>query len=52
MNIPKIALESIPGLDQATGIFGSAAQSASNYRDGIVAIMVYLYDTDPCEAHV
>ena len=51
MNTPKIALESIPGLDTATGLFGSAAKATTNYADGIIAIMVYVYDSQLCEAH-
>ncbi|QIG53340.1 hypothetical protein G6N82_03510 [Altererythrobacter sp. BO-6] len=44
MNIPQIDLNSLPGLDLATGLYGSATQLAANYDDTIVAIMVYVYD--------
>ena len=47
MNLPKIDLASLPGLENAAGLFGSAMQSGATYDDGIVAIMVYLYDTAP-----
>ena len=47
MNTPKIDLASLPGLDTATGIFGSAAQTGATYNDGVVAIMVYVYDVMP-----
>ncbi len=46
MNIPRISLSSVPALSQPIGIFGSAGAAPANYRDGIVAIMVYVYDTD------
>ncbi len=51
MNTPKIALESLPGLETATGLFGSAAKATTNYTDAIIAIMVFVYDSQLCEAH-
>ena len=51
MSRPKIALESLPGLATATGLFGSAAKATTNYSDGIIAIMVYVYDSQSYEAH-
>ena len=45
MNTPKIALESLPGLETATGLFGSAAKATTSYSDAIIAIMVYVYDS-------
>ncbi len=45
MNLPKIDLTSLPGLETATGLFGSATQAGATYDDTIVVIMVYLYDT-------
>lgn len=50
MNVPKIDLSSLPGLDTATGIFGSALKSGVTYDDGVVEIMVYVYDNLPPEA--
>ena len=50
MNIPTIELSSLPGLDVATGVFGSTANSAAGYDDTVVAIMVYVYDTLPPDA--
>lgn len=47
MNFPKIDLAAIPGLETATGLFGSVTQAAANYDDSIVAIMVYVYETAP-----
>ena len=47
MNALKIDLASLPGLDTATGIFGSTAQAAATYNDGVVATMVYIYDVVP-----
>lgn len=47
MNIPKIDLSAVPGLDVANGIYGSVSQVAGTYDDKIVAIMVYVYETVP-----
>lgn len=47
MNVPKIDLSAIPGLDVASGIYGSVSQAAGTYDDRVVAIMVYIYDTVP-----
>lgn len=47
MNTPKIDLASLPGLETATGIFGSAAEVGATYDDRVVAIMVYVYDVIP-----
>lgn len=44
MDFPKIDLGMIPGLDTATGIFGSVFQAAATYDDSVVAIMVYVYE--------
>ncbi len=45
MNLPKIDLSSIPGLETPTGVFGSMAQSAANFDDSVVAIMVIVYES-------
>ena len=45
MNLPEIDLNTIPGLDTATGIFGSVTQAAANFDDSVVAIMVIVYET-------
>ncbi|MEP2737221.1 MAG: hypothetical protein ABJP34_13100 [Erythrobacter sp.] len=50
MNIPQIELSALPGLDVATGVFGSLPQSTAPYSDTVVAIMVYVYDTLPPDA--
>ena len=44
MNLPNIDIASLPGLDAAMGVFGSAASQTVSYGDTIVAIMVYVYD--------
>jgi len=51
MNVPKIDLSTLPGLDTATGVFGSAMQVAADGGDDtVVNIMVYVYDSFPPEA--
>lgn len=52
MKLPNIDLASLPGLDTATGIFGSTAHTALAYDDRVVAIMVYVYDVVPTSAVV
>ena len=52
MNLPKIDLASLPGLETAQGLYGSATQLGANYEDSIVSVMVYIYDTAPIEAFV
>jgi len=47
MKLDKIDLASLPGLDTATGLFGSAQQAAANFDDRVVAMMVYVYETMP-----
>lgn len=47
MSLPQIELSTLPGLDTLTGVFGSVSQSALPYDDGVVAIMVYVYDNFP-----
>ena len=49
MNAPKIDLSAIPGLDTAQGLFGSLSQTTASYDDGVVAVMVYVYDVMPPE---
>ncbi len=50
MNTPKIDLTSVPGLETAQGLFGSLGQSTASYDDGVVAVMVFVYDVMPPEA--
>lgn len=51
MNLPNIDLSSLPGLETATGVFGSVMQSVSDGGDdAVVAIMVYVYDNVPPES--
>ncbi len=48
MDLPTIDLAELPGLDSATGMFGSLSDLASAHTDDrIVVIMVYLYETFP-----
>ncbi len=47
MNLPNIDISSLPGLDAAMGVFGSASSQAASYGDTIVAIMVYVYEVTP-----
>ncbi len=48
MNLPKIDLDSLPGLDIAQGIFGSLSDFATaTVDDRIVVIMVYVYENIP-----
>lgn len=45
MNLPKISLDSIPGMDAVAGVFGSISGPGSD--DRIVIIMVYVYEQAP-----
>lgn len=47
MDLPKIDLASLPGLENAQGVFGSLKQVSAAYDDGVISIMVYVYDTGP-----
>ncbi len=44
MNLPKLDLSALPDLDVATGIFGSIGHTVAIADDGVVVIMVFLYD--------
>ena len=51
MELPRIDLSSLPGLDTVTGLFGSlSANGGPTVDDRIVVIMVYLYEIAPTEA--
>jgi hypothetical protein len=46
--VPKLDLSSLPGLDNALGLFGSLpAENAGGSMDIIVDIMVFIYETAP-----
>lgn len=46
--MPKLDLSSLPGLDNALGLFGSLpAENAGGSMDIIVDIMVFIYETAP-----
>lgn len=48
MNLPKIDLESLPGLDAVQGLFGSLSDLANaSVDDRIVVLMVYIYEVMP-----
>lgn len=48
MNLPKIDLHSLPGLDAVQGLFGSLSNiSAPSVDDRIVVLMVYIYELMP-----
>lgn len=52
MNIPKIDVSAVPGLESAQGLFGSIKQASAPYEDGVVDVMVYVYDVLPPETVV
>ncbi|MDJ0977046.1 MAG: hypothetical protein QNI87_00755 [Erythrobacter sp.] len=52
MKLPKIDISAVPGLENGQGLFGSLQQSSAPYQDGVVDIMVYVYDVLPPEAVV
>jgi hypothetical protein len=47
MNIPRINLDQIPGLDGAQALFGAVLQAEAASDDRIVEIMVFLYESMP-----
>lgn len=47
MNLPQIALGSLPDLPTLTGVFGSA--SVPGFDDTIIIIMTYIYEVMPPE---
>lgn len=50
MNLPKLSLDSLPGLIDVPGLIGSLSDMASEATDDrIVILMVYLYETFPPE---
>tara|TARA_R100001224_G_scaffold88203_1_gene57232 strand:+ start:7802 stop:8098 length:297 start_codon:yes stop_codon:yes gene_type:complete len=50
MNLPKLSLDSLPGLIDAPGLIGSLSDLASATTDDrVVILMVYLYETFPPE---
>lgn len=51
MDLPKIDISSLPGLDTVTGLFGSlSANGGPTVDDRVVVIMVYVYETVDPEA--
>ena len=47
MELPTIDIASLPGLDAATGLFGSLSHSAAASDDRIIILMVWFYDILP-----
>jgi hypothetical protein len=49
MNLPNIDLSSLPGLDTATGMFGSLLDTSGDVwsDDTIIVLMTFLYDLIP-----
>ncbi len=48
MNLPQIDLDSLPGLDVATGMFGSVSHFSPQVSDDrIIILMVWLYEVLP-----
>lgn len=53
MNLPTLDLSSLPGLDVATGLFGSlSADGGPTVDDRVVVIMTYVYEILPPNALV
>ena len=50
MSLPQIDLESLPGLEMETGLFGSMAGTSAAIDDRVVVIMVYVYEMNPQQA--
>lgn len=48
MNLPRIDLDSLPGLDNVQGLFGSLSDLANaSVDDRVVVLMVYIYELLP-----
>lgn len=48
VNLPKIDLDTLPGLDIVQGLFGSLSDLATaSVDDRIVVLMVYIYEMHP-----
>ena len=48
MNLPQIDLDTLPGLDVATGLFGSVSHFSPQVSDDrIIILMVWLYEVMP-----
>ena len=45
MYLPQLDLAALPGLDNAVGVFGSTVGETTSYSDGVIAIMVYVYES-------
>jgi len=50
MELPQITLASLPGLDTATGLFGTLSDLATAQSDDrIIILMVWIYEILPPE---
>ncbi len=47
MDLPKIDLATIPGLETAQGLYGSALQLGAAYEESTISVMVYVYEAAP-----
>ena len=47
MELPTIDIASLPGLDEATGLFGSLSNAGAYFDDRIIILMVWFYDILP-----
>ncbi|WP_199800096.1 hypothetical protein [Qipengyuania aquimaris] len=51
MELPKIDISNLPGLDTVTGLFGSfSADGGPTVDDRVIVIMVYVYETVETQA--
>ena len=50
MKLPTIDVTTLPGLDNSQGVFGSLSQTTAPYADGVVDVMVYVYNVLPPES--
>ena len=47
MDLLTIDIASLPGLDTATGLFGSFSDAAAYSDDRLIVLMVWFYDLVP-----
>lgn len=47
MDLPEIDIANLPGLDTATGLFGSLSDAMAHSDDRIIVLMVWFYDLVP-----
>ena len=47
MNLPNLDIAGLPGLDRATGLFGSLSDAAAHSDDRLIVLMVWFYELIP-----